>query len=106
MNFYDAMIARLTENGMFDTQAKAVMELVVNDQEHFASMQGRWGDQVDGYPQGLVNTVFALIRPVAFKWISEHAPKAWFRVAFAPGIEGLQGKELDDFIKKFHAEQQ
>lgn len=105
MNFFEAMKAQLTENGLFDDQAAKIMEIAVKD-ESLSNMNGRWADNIDGYPAGLANVTFALIRPIAYKWICENAPMAWFRAAFSPGIVGLKGQELNDYIGKYMAETQ
>lgn len=105
MNFFDAMKDRLTGNGLFDQHAAKIMELAVKD-ESLSNMNGRWTDHIDGYPPGFANIIFTLIQPIAYKWICENAPMAWFRAAFSPGINGLKGKELEDYIDNYMTEKQ
>ena len=103
--FYDAMKNRLIENGLFDDMATKIMEIAIKSDD-LNNMNGRWADHVDSYPPMLVNVTFQLIRPIAYKWICENAPQAWFRAAFSPGINGLKGKELEDYIDNYMTEKQ
>lgn len=104
MNFVEALKARLIENGLFESNADAIMKIALEDKESFSEMRGRWGNNVDGYPVGFVNILFSTLRPIAYKWICENAPMAWFRVIFAPGINGLEGKEMEEFIANYHCD--
>ena len=103
--FFDAMKARLNENGLFDEHVEKIMELAVKD-ESLSNMNGRWGDDVSGYPGMMTHLTFRLIRPIAYKWICENIPAAWFRPVFSPGIDGLQGQELEDYIIAYQRDKQ
>lgn len=106
MNIFDALKARLEESGMFESQANEVMKLAMADQEVFSTMRGHWHDPASDYLPNLIDILFNKLRPIAYKWISENKPKAWYRVGFSPGIKGLQGKELEEYIVKYQREVQ
>lgn len=106
MNFFETMKARLVEDGLHEPQADAIMKIVFEDKVEFRDMNGRWGDNVDGYDPGFSNIIYALIRPVAYKWICENAPGAWFRVIFSPGIVGLEGNAMEEYVQKYQRENQ
>lgn len=106
MNFIEAITKCLTDRGLDDAKAAAIMEVVLADTEAMPTMQGRWRDQVDDYFPGLVNIIFANVKPIAYKWICENKPKAWYRVDFSPGIVGLKGAELEAYITKYQREVQ
>ena len=103
--FFDAMKKRLSEKGLFDEHINAIMEIAVKD-ESLSNMNGRWADDVEGYPGMMPNLIYQLIQPIAYKWICENVPKAWFRAAFSPGIRGLKGKELEDYIINYQRDKQ
>ena len=103
--FFDAMSARLSENGLFDDHVKAIMALAVED-ESLSDMKHRWLDDVDGYPGMLTHVTYRIIEPIAYKWICENIPQAWFRPVFSPGIHGLKGKELEDYIADYQKNKQ
>ncbi len=100
MNIFDTLKKNLEDNGVLGTQADAIMAIAYND-ESFSNLNGRWSDDADGYPPGFINILFGILRPIAYKWICENAPHAWFRPIFSPGIVGLQGKELEVYLDDY-----
>lgn len=100
MNIFDTLKKNLEDNGVLGTQADAIMAIAYND-ESFSNLNGRWSDDADGYQPGFINILFGILRPIAYKWICENAPHAWFRPIFSPGIVGLEGKELEDYITNY-----
>ena len=67
--------------GMFQTQAEKVMDEHINDPANNA-MEGRWNDDIEGYPPQLLATVFVGIELTALEWIKKNCPNAWFRACF------------------------
>jgi hypothetical protein len=47
-------------------------------------MKNRWGDDVENYPPGLYNVIWAYCKIEALKYIDAHCPQAWFRPVFDP----------------------
>jgi len=105
MNFYQFFEQKLNEYGLLPNQVSAVMKelhaCAEKSGSDLTSMRDRWTDHVDGYPPGFADTAFFLAKPVIYKWIVQNAPKAWFRPAFAPGVDNLRGQELNDFIDNY-----
>lgn len=81
MTWLQWAIAQLVDRGMFETQAKAVMEAAMADPVNEA-MQGRWNDAVDGYPPQMQAVCLVSIKSQALKWIDQNCPQAWFRAMF------------------------
>jgi len=86
MNFYELGIKELTSRGMFDNQAKEVMDRVVEDSKNKDSannsMNSRWTDDIDGYPAPMKVVIYMGIEPIALEYIKEKIPEAWFRPMF------------------------
>lgn len=93
------LVDMLIQNGLFESQATAIMELalpVLNKQaEEVNGMQEKEGEIVavnpykitwnapsTDYPKGLYDIWFLSIKPVALKWIDENKPNAWCRAMF------------------------
>ena len=71
----------LFNSGMFEDQAKAVMEMVKADKANEA-MEGRWGDSAEGYPDVLFSVLLMSVRDAALEYIDANCPLAWFRPMF------------------------
>ena len=82
MTFKNYFTKKLEENGMFASDAAAVIDQTIASPEA-ESMQGRWDDDMAGYPQIMTNIVWMTVRLNALKWIDANAPEAWFRPMFA-----------------------
>lgn len=94
MNFKEAMIEAMTSRGMFESQAEEVMVQVI-EQNLLPDMETRWYEDVRHYPENLVNILWLNVKEVAYKWIEEHAPMAWFKPMFQ-----FSNKELADIVKE------
>lgn len=81
MTFKEKALEMLTANGMFDDEAAEVFERIVADGAN-AAMQGRWNDDVSGYPEMMVNVLWLTVKTNAAEWIAEHRPLAWYRPLF------------------------
>lgn len=75
MTFEEFCMKFLTERGMLDDQAKAVMEQVKSAEEN-ESMADRWNDDIEEYPQSMMGIVVFAIKHHAIKWIDDNLPKA------------------------------
>ena len=100
MNIFDTLKKNLEDNGVLGTQADAIMAIAYND-ESFSNINGRWSDEASSYPEGFMNILFGILRPIAYKWICENAPHAWFRPIFSPGIVGLKGDALGAYLEDY-----
>lgn len=80
------MVKYLLDNGMFDSQAKLVMEMV-RDSELFIEMRGRLDEETTAYPEVFKNLCIMNLKAVAVEYIDTNCPKAWFRTVFLPESE-------------------
>lgn len=71
------------ENGMFEKDAKAVVEMAIADKENEA-MERRWDEPIDGYPPQLLAVLTMSINQAAIKHIEENCPQAWYKAMFEP----------------------
>lgn len=81
MTVEERFIKKLIDNGMFDSQAKEVMDLAMKNQE-LSLDKIQWTSDESGYPKTLMSTVWLSISLIALDWIDENLPKAWFRPMF------------------------
>lgn len=79
MSFYAHFMKELTVKGMFDDQAKAVMDRVIKVNK---SMEGRWDNDISSYPRSVLVVISLSVSDEAVKYIKEECPEAWFRPMF------------------------
>lgn len=73
----------LIQRGMFEDQAKEVIELSILELNKDADdYKITFDASSDVYPDGLYAAMFITIRPIALKWIDDNKPRAWFRPMF------------------------
>jgi len=73
----------LFNNGMFEDDAKKVIELAKEDEVLGDTMKGRWEDDTEGYPPFMKSVFIVSLNSVAVKYIDANIPQAWFRQVFA-----------------------
>ena len=81
--FITELKAKLEQNGMFESQAQAVIDLMLEGEKD-SPMNNRWNESPDGYPGMLFNIIWETCRTYALKYIDEKCPLAWFRPCFLP----------------------
>ncbi len=74
----------LTNNGMFESQAKKVMDLAIPVVDGFDNYKMTWERPANEYPDPLYAVIYMMIEPIALKWIEDNCPKAWFKPMFEP----------------------
>lgn len=82
MTFESKAIEYLYQNGMFEDQAKAVVEIAKAAPEN-EPMKGRWQDDIEGYPPTMLQVLALSLDSAAVEWIDANLPHAWFRPMFA-----------------------
>lgn len=97
MTFNEEMTTYLTDHGMFDSQARLVMEMV-KDHELFKEMRGRLNEETTDYPTAIKSMCFMYLRVVALEYIDKNCPAAWFRPVFLPEEE--QRKVIPEAFQK------
>lgn len=73
----------LISNGMFESQAKEVIDLSIPNLNNL--IQGyhiNFDSPSNDYPNIAYVIWFKEIKPIALKWIDENIPLAWFRPMF------------------------
>jgi hypothetical protein len=73
------LLEYLIASGMFEIQAKQVIELARAGSPY---MTGRWNDIVKGYPDIFMGTMKVVINRYALEWIDNNLPAAWYRPMF------------------------
>lgn len=82
MTIEERLIEMCVDCGMFDTQAKEVLDRVKADKVN-EPMKQRWNDAPEDYPEILFNVIWINTKQHALEWIDENLPQAWFRPMFA-----------------------
>lgn len=84
MSTKDRLIRMCFECGMFENDAKQVVESAIPDIDALVSdYQITWDQPADGYPNQLYAIWFITVKEHAIKWIDKNCPQAWFREVFA-----------------------
>jgi hypothetical protein len=82
MTFAEKAKEMLTERGMTEFQADAVLERVKADPANEV-MQDRWEHSITHYGEAELRTLWYTVRTNAVEWMDENCPRAWFRPMFA-----------------------
>ena len=83
MNTREKFEKMLFEMGMFEDQAKAVMELAIPVCDAvIPDYKITWDRPADEYPEPFYRVVFLSVKPVAKKYIEDNCPMAWFKPMF------------------------
>jgi len=83
MNTRQKFEQMLFERGMFENQAKEVMDLAIPVCDATApDYKITWDRPAEEYPDPFYSVVFLSIKPVALKYIEEKCPMAWFKAMF------------------------
>lgn len=83
------LIEILMGRGFSAEQAELIMELAIpvlnTEYFHTAGYQITFDSPSDGYPDMMYAMWFELVvKPIAYKWICDNKPKAWFKPMFSP----------------------
>jgi hypothetical protein len=76
MTIEQCVADHLEENGMWPDDVPTVIALIKEEMKD--TMERRWGDDIAAYPPGMKQTVLLVARSVAYKWLEENQPHAWF----------------------------
>ena len=73
----------LVNNGMFESQAKEVMEIAIPELNSLVKdYQITFDRPAMEYPTAVYNVLFLAIKPIALKWIEANVPMAWYKPMF------------------------
>jgi hypothetical protein len=83
MTVRDKFINMLVNNGMFEEQAKEVMQLAEPKLTELADDYNiRFDSPAESYPNAVYNVLFISIKATALQWIDANKPQAWYRLMF------------------------
>lgn len=83
MTVREKLESMLIANGMFENQAKEVIELSIPKLNELADHYTiTFESQSNQYPDMIYNLWYITIKPIALKWIDDNKPMAWFREMF------------------------
>ena len=72
----------LINKGMFESQAKQVMDLAIPEIDGNQDYKMTWNRNYTEYPDSLYAVLLMTIYPIALKWIEDNCPNAWFKSKF------------------------
>jgi hypothetical protein len=83
MTTKEKLVDILVNKGMFEKQAKEVIELAIPVLDKMADdYKITYDSDWTGYPSVLYSVWYVSIKPIALKWIDDNKPNAWFREMF------------------------
>lgn len=83
MTTKEKLIQMCVERGMFEDDAKQVVEMAMPEIDKAdTSHKTTWNSPSDGYPDVAYAVMFMYVSEKALEWIDKNKPKAWFRGMF------------------------
>lgn len=83
MTFEQSIETHLTSNGLFPTQARAIIDEIKNStDEHAKSVAEMFPQDVDGYPEIMRTVIMISVNSLALEWLNKNAPQHWARPMF------------------------
>lgn len=73
------------QRGMFEDDAKAVVQKAIEDKANEA-MKGRWDHSINDYPKPMLVVLTLSIRHAAVSHIAETCPRAWYKPMFDDAV--------------------
>jgi len=78
----------LFECGLFENQAKAIMDKAIPMLDALTpDYRITWDRPASEYPEHFFTVGFLTVKTAALAWIDENIPKAWFRAMFTETLE-------------------
>jgi len=78
MTFEEKLMSMIIERGLTIPDAGEIIALAKVD-ERIVSMDNRWTDNIEGYPDTMISLLWMSVKDIAVEWIDANCPKAWFR---------------------------
>lgn len=82
MTTKERLIEMCVARGMFEDQAKQVVELAIIKIDGMDNYKTTWDRPANEYPDSLYIVMFMIVKDVALEWIDKNIPQAWFRPMF------------------------
>jgi hypothetical protein len=83
MTVREKLQSMLVNKGMFESQAKEVMDIAEPELNKLDNdYKITFHSPADEYPSVIYTILFMAIRPIALNWIEENIPMAWYKPMF------------------------
>lgn len=83
MTVKNQLIEMLIERGMFESQARDLMEASIPELNKMVDdYEVQWDRPSAGYPKAIIGALFVCLKPLALEWIEANCPQAWFKPMF------------------------
>jgi len=83
MTWKEWMVKHLVDNGLFDSQAEAVVTAYLSAEGH-DELSDLAGHAQEGYPPQVTAVVLVGLHHAALEWIDANMPQHWARPMFLP----------------------
>ena len=83
MTIAEKLIKSLKEHGTSQDQAEKIMEVAIPQlNELVKDYHINFNNCESEYPEVIHKILFQSLKPIAYKWIEENKPQAWFKEMF------------------------
>lgn len=76
----------LYNRGMFESQAKEVIDIAIPELDKMSAEMGQskvnWDRPSEDWPNVMYSVWIMAIEPISLKWIEKNCPMAWFKPMF------------------------
>lgn len=86
MTIREFLLKHLTDNGLWPDEAETVVQGYEQDEK---SMEGRWSDDIEGYPKVMWAALIVCVNGRAVRWIEANKPLHWAKPMFTGEADGL-----------------
>lgn len=83
MTWTELCVKFIYENGVFEEDAKKIVEVAKGHKLFAETMKSRWNDKVSDYPEVMKGVILISLKSVALEWIEANQPQAWYKAMFA-----------------------
>jgi len=80
MTFREWAVQYIYERGVFEADAKTIVEACIADEANKA--MDRWDDDIEGYPVSMRAVLVLALNRATVTWIEANKPLAWFKPMF------------------------
>ena len=96
MTIQEILKARCLNNGLFDSQAKSILQMTFDEGD--IELKSHWNDNANNYNEIVIDVFWIAVCRNAIKFIDKNCPKHWARNVFVIGAElcFFCGNPLDD----------
>lgn len=81
MSLADKFTEILRQHMMGDDDIEAALSYA-RSRSMLEAMQGRWDDDIEGYPISLLSALWISVKDCVLEWIEANKPLAWYKPLF------------------------